>query len=203
MIRLLPFSKGQLIYYTNLHSLILYLSFKRVAFHLSCNLAQNLFFFSFFFLLFFFSSHPNLCDLLLFPLDIFLHTKRSSLSFSLSLSLSLSLSCKIKETSPPSFHSHTHKLNYSIHNQTHKSYLLVIYRHSNHTFHLQRSSPIYRHFQLPHFTQWDPVIIVFFVDWENFGIQNKAKGNLGIICITSNGNNASKSVFSYFILDGP
>ena len=117
--------------------------------------------------------------------------------------LSLSLSCKNEETSPPSFHAHTHKLNYSIHNQTHKSYLPIIYRRSSHTFHLQRSSPIYYHFQLPHFTQWDAFLIVFFVDWENLGIQNKAKGNLGMICITSNGNNSSKSAFLYSISKGP
>ena len=36
--------------------------------------------------------------------------------------------------------------------------------------------------------------------WVKFGFQNKNKGNLGIICRTSNGNNAS---FSYSISDGP
>ena len=165
----------------------------------TCRVSQpktNFSFLSFFLCFFFFFSSKRL-PLLLFPFDIFLHTQSSSLS------LSLSLSCKNEETSPPSFHSHTHKLNYSIHNQTHKSYLPVIYRRSNHTFHLQRSSPIYYHFQLPHFTQWDAFLIVFFVDWENLGIQNKAKGNLGMICITSNGNNASKSAFLYSISEGP
>ena len=115
--------------------------------HLSCKPTQNQLFFSFFFLMcFFFSSHPNVC-LFFFSLLIF------SSTHTVPFSLSLSLSCKNEETSPPSFHSHTHKLNYSIHNQTHKSYLPIIYRRSNHTFHLQRSFPIYYHFQLPHFTQ--------------------------------------------------
>ena len=158
----------------------------------TCHVTQPKTYFSFlsFFLCFFFSSYPNVCHLFL-SLLIFSSTHR--------VPLSLSLPCKNEETSPPSFHSHTHKLNYSIHNQTHKSYLLVIYCRSNHTFHLQRSSPIYYH----HFTQWDAFLIVFFVDWENLGIQNKAKGNLGMICITSNGNNASKSAFLYSISEGP
>ena len=161
--------------------------------HLSCNPTQNQFFFSFYFLMFFFFFSSKCLPLLLFPFDISLHTHSSSLS----------LSYKNEETSPPSFHSHTHKLNYSIHNQTHKSYLPIIYRRSSHTFHLQRSSPIYYHFQLPHFTQSDAFLIVFFVNWENLGIQNKAKGYLGMICITSNGNNASKSAFLYSISEGP
>ena len=47
--------------------------------------------------------------------------------------------------------------------------------------------------------------MIFFRDcfceiWVKFGFQNKNKGNLGIICRTSNGNNAS---FSYSISDGP
>ena len=167
--------------------------------HLSCKPTQNQVFFSFFFLIFFFLLIQTFASSS-FP---FWNFPPHVHKLPLSLSLSLSLSLKNEETSPPSFHSHTHKLNYSIHNQTHKSYLPVRYRRSNHTFHLQRSFPIYYHFQLPHFTQWDAFLIVFSVDWENLGIQNKAKGYLGMICITSNGNNASKSAFLYSISEGP
>ena len=198
IIRLPPFSKEQLIYYTNLYSLILYLSFKRVAecMYSTYRVTQPKTYFSFlsFFSSFFF-SHPHIC--------LFYSSSSSSSSFPFWYcpphTEVLSVSLQNEETSPPSFHSHTHKLHYSILNQTHKSSLLAIYCHSNHTFHLQQSPPIYRHFQLPHFAWWDPLLTVFFVDWENLRIQNKVKGNLGIICKTSNGNNAGKSVFSYSI----